>query len=278
MSTWRDLITHSGLPKAEAQLLAARAAGRDRSWIIAHDTDTAVPSHAQTAQVWFERRRAGEPVAYILGEREFYSLMLAVQPAVLIPRPETEQLVELALARLPRTGAARLLDVGTGSGAIAIAIAHARPDLEVWASDISQAALAVARDNARRHGANIRFIESDGLNSLADARFDVIVSNPPYIAAADPHLLAGDLRFEPRLALESGPDGLTLIRRLAADARRHLGDGGWLLFEHGYDQGPVCTELLASLGYSDVCEARDLAGLSRISLGRGEARAIGAGH
>ena len=277
MSSWRELIAASALPRAEAQLLAARAAGHERSWIMAHDTDAALPAQARTAQAWFERRRAGEPVAYILGEREFYSLMLAVRPAVLIPRPETEQLVELALGRLPRGGGVRLLDVGTGSGAIAIALAHARPDVEVWASDISAAALAVARDNAQRHQVNIRFIESDGLNALADERFDLIVSNPPYIAAADPHLLAGDLRFEPRIALESGADGLTLIRRLATDARRYLGDGGWLLFEHGFDQGPACTALLASLEYDDVCEAKDLSGLSRISMGRLE-NATDAGH
>ena len=268
MSSWRDLIAASGLPRAEAQLLAARAAGRERSWIMAHDTDSALPAQARAAQAWFERRRAGEPVAYILGEREFYSLMLAVQPAVLIPRPETEQLVELALERLPRGGGARLLDVGSGSGAIAIALAHARPDVEVWASDISAAALAVARENARRHNANIRFFESDGLNALADERFDLIVSNPPYIADADPHLLRGDLRFEPRIALESGADGLSLIRRLAAGACAHLCEGGWLMFEHGFDQGPACVTLLQSQGYVDVSDHADLSGQSRMSSGR----------
>lgn len=268
MSSWRDLIAASGLPRAEAQLLAARAASQERSWIMAHDTDAALPAQARTAQAWFERRRAGEPVAYILGEREFYSLMLTVQPAVLIPRPETEQLVDLALERLPRGRGTRLLDVGTGSGAIAIALAHARPDVEVWASDISAAALAVARDNAQRHQVNIRFIESDVLNALADERFDLIVSNPPYIAAADPHLLAGDLRFEPRIALESGADGLTLIRRLAAGARAHLCAGGWLMFEHGYDQGRACVTLLQSQGYADVSDHVDLSGQSRLSLGR----------
>ena len=271
MSSWHELIVASGLPGAEAQLLAARASGRQRSWILAHDTDTASPEAEQTALAWFGRRRAGEPVAYILGEREFYSLTLTVTPAVLIPRPETELLVELALGQLCATSgtrASRMLDIGTGSGAIAIAVSQARPGAEVWASDISPAALNVARDNARRHGADIRFIQSDGLEQLAGERFDVIVSNPPYVAETDPHLLTGDLRFEPRIALASGPDGLDLIRRLAADARRHLRDGGCLLFEHGYDQGSACVALLNALGYVDVSDHVDLSGHARICTGR----------
>ncbi len=269
MPTWRDLIAASGLPKSEAQLLAAHALGKPRSWMLAHDDDevTAVEAGAVEATLAaFARRRAGEPVAYVLGEREFYSLMFAVTPAVLIPRPETELLVDLALERLPQGG--RLLDVGTGSGAIAVAVAHARPDAEVWAADISPDALAVARLNAKRHGARIRFVHSDLLEGFSGQRFDVIASNPPYIAEADPHLSEGDLRFEPQGALASGPDGQTLIRRLAAAAPAHLAPNGWLLFEHGYDQGPACNSLLLEKNYKEVITNIDLSGQPRVTAGR----------
>jgi len=267
MPTWRELIAASGLPRAEAQLLAAHAIGKPRSWMLAHDDDAATAVNA--AHAVFVRRRAGEPVAYILGEREFYGLMFAVTPAVLIPRPETELLVDLAierLARLPQGGT--LLDVGTGSGAIAVAIAHARPDATVWASDISPAALAVARANAQRHGVNIRFVQSDLLAGFPEQRFDIIASNPPYIAEGDPHLSAGDLRFEPPGALASGSDGLALIRRLAADAPSHLTPGGWLLLEHGYDQGTVCNSLLQKKNYMEVTTNIDLSGHPRTTAGQ----------
>lgn len=267
MPTWRELIAASGLPRAEAQLLAAHAAGKPRSWMLAHDDDEATAVDA--ARAVFARRRDGEPVAYILGEREFYSLMLAVTPAVLVPRPETELLVDLAIeriARLPKGGT--LLDVGTGSGAIAVAIAHARPDATVWASDISPDALAVARANAERHGVSIRFMQSDLLDALPGKRFDIIASNPPYIAEGDPHLSSGDLRFEPPGALASGADGLTLIRRLAAEAPAHLMPGGWLLFEHGYNQGASCRAILQAMNYTEVATNSDLAGHPRVTAGR----------
>ena len=265
MPTWRELIAASGLPASEAQLLAAHAAGRPRSWLLAHDDEEAGAA-ANTLHVLYARRRAGEPIAYMIGQREFYSLEFTVTPDVLIPRPETELLVDLAVARLPQRG--RLLDVGTGSGAIAVAMAHARPDAAVSACDISEAALRVARGNAARHGAQIDFRHSDVLDGYISERFDIIVSNPPYIAEQDTHLGQGDVRFEPRLALTSGAAGMDLIRRLAASARSHLEAGGWLMFEHGHDQSPACTALLQSLGYAQVRDFSDLAGIPRVCTGR----------
>lgn len=265
MSTWRDLIAASGLPAGEAQLLAAHAAGRPRSWVLAHDEEEA-DAAADALRALYARRQAGEPIAYITGEREFYSLEFVVTPDVLIPRPETELLVDLAVARLPQRG--HLLDVGTGSGAIAVALAHARPDAAVSACDLSQTALQVARGNAARHGTQVDFRHSDALDAYAGQRFDIIVSNPPYIAEQDAHLGQGDVRFEPRLALTSGADGLALIRQIAGDARAHLHAGGWLLFEHGHDQGAACTALLRSLGYTEVDDHADLAGIGRVCVGR----------
>ena len=266
MATWRELIASSALPRGEARWLAAHAAGRDVAWLIAHDTDEVDATVLAGVRDCLSRRQGGEPVAYITGEREFYGLSLAVTPDVLIPRPETELLVELALERLPRAG--RLLDVGTGSGAVAIAIAHQRPDAEVVACDISVAALAVAQANARRHGVKVQLLESDCMAAFDGRRFDVIASNPPYIAAGDPHLYQGDLRFEPSIALHCGPDGMTLIRRLAAQGIGYLESGGWLLFEHGYDQGEACVALLSSSGYFAVSDRPDLAGIGRVCLGR----------
>lgn len=269
MPAWRELISASGLPQREAQLLAAQVAGKPRSWLLAHDDEVPAPAAHDALLGLYARRRAGEPVAYLTGEREFCSLALRVTPDVLIPRPETELLVELALARLPPQG--RLLDVGTGSGAIAIACAHARPDARVYASDLSPAALALAAENAARHAPDLSLLTlraGDLFAPWADERFAVIASNPPYVAAGDPHLAQGDLRFEPALALTDGADGLAIIRRLAADARRHLLPGGWLLFEHGHDQGPACVALLQALGYAAVADTLDLAGLPRVCSGQ----------
>lgn len=266
MPTWRELMVASALPRGETRLLAAHAAGRNVAWLIAHDTDEVDPAVLETVRKRLARRQGGEPVAYIIGEREFYGLTLAVTPDVLIPRPETELLVELALERLPRGG--RLLDVGTGSGAVAVAIAHHRPDAEVVACDIFAAALAVAQANARRHDVKVQLLESDCMAALHGRRFDVIASNPPYIAAGDPHLSEGDLRFEPSIALRSGPDGMTLIRRLAREGFEHLEAGGWLLFEHGFDQGEACAGLLSSIGFFEVADRPDLAGIGRVCIGR----------
>ena len=247
-------------------MLAAHAARRDAAWLIAHDTDAIEPAVADALRDLLARRRAGEPLAYIIGEREFYGLAFQVTPDVLIPRPETELLVDLALERLPRNG--RLLDVGTGSGAIAIAVARERPDVQVVACDISPSALGVARANAERHRVGVALVESDCLSGVTGQTFDVVVSNPPYIAEGDSHLAEGDLRYEPSIALHCGRDGLDVIRRLVNDSRDALVPGGWLLCEHGYDQGAACVSLWVAGGFHDVKDHPDLAGIGRVCAGR----------
>ncbi len=209
------------------------------------------------------------PVGYLLGHRAFWTFDLAVTPAVLIPRPETERLVELALARLPRERPLALADLGTGSGAVALALASERPNARVLATDVAADALAVARSNAARLGIeNIAFAEGDWCAALGDARFDLIASNPPYIEDQDPHLAQGDLRHEPARALASGADGLDAIRIIIDAAPRHLLPGGWLLLEHGRDQAARVRELLAAHAFTEVASALDLAGHERVSLGR----------
>ena len=267
MAHWKELIAASGLPRHEALALVAHAIGRDAVWLIAHDTDEAPDDLSQKADSFVRRRAAGEPMAYITGEREFFGLPLHVTPDVLIPRPETELLVEFALDKLPKHG--RLLDIGTGSGAIAVAVARHRPDAQVFASDISDKALAVARSNALRHNVNVTFVESDGLNAFAEQEtFDVIISNPPYIADGDPHLSQGDLRFEPKVALACGPDGLDLIRPLTLHVGPRLRLGGWWACEHGYDQGSACLALWRQAGFRSVSNIADLAGIFRVCAGQ----------
>lgn len=219
------------------------------------------------------RRRAGEPMAYILGEREFFGRRFKVTPEVLIPRPETELLCEAVLERLSghlaRRGAS-VLDLGTGSGAIAVTLACERGDLRVSAVDVSDAALAVARDNAKRllDKDAIQFLKSDWFSALGTERFDVVVSNPPYITADDPHLSRGDLRFEPALALRAGLDGMDCLGAIAAQAIAHLVPDGWLLMEHGFSQGPTVREALSIHGLIEVFTLRDWSGLERVSGGR----------
>lgn len=251
--------------RLEAQILFAHALGVSRAWLIGHDRDLLEAAQAAAVEHLITRRLTGEPVAYLLGEREFYGRAFKVSPAVLIPRPDTELLVELALARLPE--AAAVLDVGVGSGAVAVTLALERPDCRVTAVDLSAAALAVAQDNATALGAQIECLPSDGYAAVAGRRFHLIASNPPYIAAGDPHLAQGDLRHEPALALASGVDGLDLIRRLIAEAPAHLEADAWLLLEHGYDQAAAVRDLLSSAGFSGVFSARDLAGIERVSGG-----------
>jgi len=266
-----ELIAASGLPAAEARLLLVHGLRADRGWVAAHGDDPLPESGSRHIEALLARRRAGEPIAYITGEREFYGLTLAVNPHVLIPRPETEHVVEQVLDIVRGRTAPRILDLGTGSGAIAIAIAHERPDAEVWASDESTAALAVASGNATRHAVTVRFARGDWFAALGDECFDVIASNPPYVPEGDPHLAAGDLRFEPRAALSGGSDGLDCILSIVSAARTHLVPGGWLVFEHGYDQAPACVRVLEELGYSSVSDAMDLSGLPRVCKGRFDA-------
>jgi len=252
---------------ADAALLVAHALGRDRSWLYAHGDDALDAAALQACEALVARREAGEPVAYILGRRGFWRFELRVTPDTLVPRPETELLVELALDRLPAGRPLRVADLGTGSGAIALAIAHERPLARVVAVDASAAALGVAQGNARALGlANVEFREGDWLQPLAGESFDLIASNPPYIALGDPHLDA--LRHEPALALASGADGLDAIRAIAGDAPRCLAAGGWLLLEHGIAQGAAVRALLEAAGFDEVATAQDLERRDRVTLGR----------
>ncbi|HEY4375263.1 MAG TPA: peptide chain release factor N(5)-glutamine methyltransferase [Burkholderiales bacterium] len=261
------LLAGAGIDAREARLLLAEASG------IATAILAAFPEReveAQAAAHYLEmaqRRRNGEPVAYILGRREFYSREFAVTPDTLIPRPETELLVELALQRIDLQAAnVSVLDLGTGSGAVAISIACEAKNTQVTAVDLSEGALAVARANAAHLAAQpVRMLRSDWFAALGGERFDLIVGNPPYVAAGNAHLGQGDLRFEPATALASGNDGLDAIRAITAQAPRHLNPGAWLLLEHGYDQGPACRELLAAAGLLEARTWTDLAGLDRIS-------------
>lgn len=254
--------------RLEAELLLAFALDKPRSWFYAHSGDLLDPRDIDSFQRLLRRRAEGEPVAQITGRRGFWSLELSVTRDTLIPRPETELLVELALARLPRTQPVRVLDLGTGTGAIALALAAERPLAEVAAVDASAAALAVARENAEDAGLPLRLLHGDWFAPVAGERFDLVASNPPYIADADPHLSQGDLRFEPRAALASGPDGLDALRAIIAAAPWHLVPGGWLLLEHGHDQGPAVRGLLAAAGFVRVETERDLEQRDRVSLGR----------
>ena len=254
--------------RIEARALAAHAWQVDPAWLIAHDTD--VPAEAQRAAfaALLERRLGGIPVAYLTGVREFYGRPFRVSPDVLIPRPETELLVEQALSHLPAGEPLRVLDLGAGSGCVAVTIALERPYARVTAVDRSPAALTIAGDNARALHAQVRFLQSDWFAALAGERFDLIVGNPPYVAAADPHLGRGDVRFEPLAALAAGPDGFDDLRRIIADAPAHLVPGGWLWLEHGFEQGDLARRLLDDAGFVAVQTRQDAAGLPRISGGR----------
>ena len=303
-----DLIRHSQLPRAEARRLLASLTGQPLTWFMAHGDDPADPNTATRFQALAERRRAGEPLAYLLGQQEFYGRPFAVSPAVLIPRADTETLVETALEQLlllrrqRRAVPLSLLELGTGSGIIAITLALEAPDTEVHAVERSPEALAMAQRNAKALGAHrIHWHAGSWWQALANAtdsheatentataaqttspitarqghptepparRFDLIVSNPPYIAANDHHLQQGDLRFEPPQALAAGPDGLDDLRIIIGGAPTHLNPGGWLLLEHGYDQEAPVQALLRDAGFADVFTRRDLAGQPRVSGGQ----------
>jgi release factor glutamine methyltransferase len=255
----------------EAEILLAHVLRKPRAWLVAHAGDALDDAPLAAFHVLVERRAASEPIAYLVGTRGFHTIDLHVTPDVLIPRPETELLVDLALQRIPVDAECTVADLGTGSSAIALAIAHARPRARVTATDASPAALTVARDNAERLGLhNVAFVQGDWCTALGDSRFDVIVSNPPYIAEGDPHLAQGDLRFEPAMALASGTDGLDAIRAIVRDARTCLRDGGWLLLEHGLEQGAAVRGLLDACGYADAFTVRDLENRDRVSGARSQ--------
>lgn len=303
-----DLIRHSQLPRAEARRLLASLTGQPLTWFMAHGDDSADPDIAARFHTLAERRRSGEPLAYLLGQQEFYGRPFAVSPAVLIPRADTETLVETALEQLMllrqqrRAVPLSLLELGTGSGIIAITLALEAPDTEVHAVERSPEALGMAQQNAKALGADrihwhagswwqALACPTDGNEATENTataaqttspitarqghptepparRFDLIVSNPPYIAAHDHHLQQGDLRFEPPQALAAGPDGLDDLRIIIGGAPAHLNPGGWLLLEHGYDQEAPVQALLRDAGFADVFTRRDLAGQPRVSGGQ----------
>jgi release factor glutamine methyltransferase len=257
------------LARAEAELLLSHVLGKGRAWLFAHGDAALDPEHGTRYAALIERRARGEPIAYLTGRREFWKLSLAVTPDVLIPRHETELLVEAALARIAPDAKARLVDLGTGSGALALALAHERPHCEVHGCDISAAALEVARINAQALGLErVRWHRGVWWAPLGGMRFALVVSNPPYLASADPHFAEGDLRFEPRDALAAGRDGLNAIRAILAGAPAHLDPGGWLLIEHGSEQGDAVRELFRAAGFGSIETLRDLEARQRVTLGR----------
>ena len=260
--------TALGLARLDAQLLLLHASGRrqdERAWLLAHDQDALSPPQTQAYEALCARRLGGEPLAYLVGEKEFFGLMLAVDDRVLVPRPDTETLVEWALQVLASREAPTVIDLGTGSGAIALALKHQRADARIEAVDRSEAALAVARANGERLGLAVAWRSGDWLAG-ADRSYDLVVSNPPYIRADDPHLRA--LTHEPLAALTAGDDGLHDLRAIVAAAPDHLAPGGWLLLEHGWDQAEPVRALLAAAGFDEVGSRQDLAGIARCSGGR----------
>ncbi|MCY7388090.1 MAG: peptide chain release factor N(5)-glutamine methyltransferase [Burkholderiales bacterium] len=277
-----DLLSRYTIEKREAQRLLAHVLGVSRASVIAHGERILDGAQEQRANQLLARRADGEPFAYLIGSREFYGRDFMVSPATLIPRPETEIIVEQALARLsgrqlPGVPAdidsmhinAGVLDLGTGSGAIAITLALERPNMVVVASDFSRDALSVAEDNAQRLNGAVEFIQSNWYQNLVGRKFDLIVSNPPYVAGNDTHLSQGDLRFEPQTALtDKSADGLASIREIVDGASVHLNAGGWLLFEHGHDQRDVCRDLLLKAGFVNLTSVNDLAGIPRVAGGQ----------
>lgn len=253
------------VPRLDARLLMQHLLGITHAQFLADPDRRLSGEELEAFLSLILRRERGEPVAYLIGEKDFYSRSFRVTPDVLIPRPDTELIVTLALKRLKTLAWPRVLDLGTGSGAIAVTIACEHPEAAVLAVDVSSEALAVARDNADRLGGRVSFLQSDWFSALGDEQFDLVVANPPYVAARDPHLLQDGLPFEPDLALTDGGDGLSCIRRIVGDAPRHLLPGGWLLIEHGYDQAAAVRGLLGDGPYAEIATWQDLSGVDRVS-------------
>ncbi|MDD0975134.1 peptide chain release factor N(5)-glutamine methyltransferase [Pseudomonas fontis] len=261
-------LPDSPTARLDTELLLAAAIGKSRSYLHTWPERIVTSEAAQTFAEYLQRRRAGEPVAYILGQQGFWNLDLEVAPHTLIPRPDTELLVETALALLPATPM-RVLDLGTGTGAIALALASERRGWKVTAVDRVLEAVALAERNRQRLQLdNVTVLNSHWFSALQGQQFELIISNPPYIAAEDPHLVAGDVRFEPSSALVAGPDGLDDLRQIITQAPQHLLPGGWLLLEHGYDQAAAVRELLAQHHFEQIESRQDLGGHERITLGR----------
>jgi len=272
----RDLLRDAKLPgespRLDAEILLCHCLGKPRSWLYTWPEHEVIGASLEGYRAMLERRRAGEPVAYLTGSREFWSLSLEVDASTLIPRPETESLVARAL-QLALPGDARVLDLGTGSGAIALALASECPGWRVSGVDANPAAVALARRNALRLDLErVSFIRSDWFSSLAGERFHLVVGNPPYVAPGDPHLERGDLRFEPHSALVAADGGLADLREIIRHAGEHLEPGGWLLLEHGCEQGAAVRELLRAAGYAGTRTSPDLAGLERVSEGQWRAQ------
>lgn len=268
LPTYEQWLRQSGLPRLEGRLLLQECCGLSHAQLISRGSETMPAGALAALDALAQRRHNGEPLAYLIGWREFYGRRFRVSPAVLIPRPETEHLLEAALERLPIGG--RVWDLGTGSGVLAVSVVLERPDAAVRASDLSREALTVARENAEKLGARVEFAHGSWFEAqpAPTGRFDILLSNPPYIERDDPHLQQGDLRFEPAGALTDFGDGLAHVRTLAEGAARHLRPGGWLMLEHGWNQGAAVRGILAAHRFQDTATLPDLAGLARITLGR----------
>ena len=269
MKTVADVLANAraaGVDRLDAQLLLGHVLSQPRSWLLANDDAALTEAQQQLLSDLLDRRAGGEPLAYLVGEKEFHGLELRVSPAVLIPRPDTETLVDWALELLHDTTAPAVLDMGTGSGAIALALKQACPQARMTALDASAEAVAIASDNARRLQLDIRLLLSDWWQGVGEQRFDMIISNPPYIAGGDPHLAA--LRHEPTLALTPGGDGLEALRCIVSGAPEHLKAGAWLLLEHGYDQAPAVADMLRAQDFRCVTTRHDLSGNTRCTGGR----------
>ncbi len=261
--------TRHALESVDVRLLLQHVLKVEYAFLLTYPEYELTATQKQSFQQLLQRRIQGVPIAYLIGKRDFYDLTFKVNEAVLIPRPETELLVELALERIPPDRSCRILDLGTGSGAIALTLAKHRPLAQMVAVDVSPAALAVCRENARTLRVdNVNFVTGNWFDELSGERFDLIVSNPPYVARDDLHLQQGDLRFEPQVALAAEDNGLACIQQIIAAAPHHLATMGWLLLEHGHDQAEACRELLQQADFSNMCSHPDLAGIMRVSGGQ----------